>query len=338
MPRRILKNIETRINELASGGKSLRKIAEIVGVSTATVSRVISRAGKNTPKPIIGRPRVLDKHDEKYIGRLATTGKCSTSTEIQQELKTYAGISASSSTILRTLKRSNIISRYKKKCPQLKKSHRRARSGFEKTHRNWENKDWDMVIWSDETKVNLQGSDGRERTFRKIGEPLRDHNITQTKKFGGGSIMVWGCMLSSGVGYLCRIDGGVNAEIYEGILDDELMHTIDWYGLDKSNIIFQNDNASSHTASSIKKWFKRNEIKVMTWPAQSPDLNPIEHLWDHMKRELKNRPPSKDKDELWEKIQDIWNNIPAEVCLNLVRSMPRRLEQIRKSKGGHTIY
>lgn len=46
MPRRILKNIETRINELASGGKSLRKIAEIVGVSTATVSRVISRAGK----------------------------------------------------------------------------------------------------------------------------------------------------------------------------------------------------------------------------------------------------------------------------------------------------
>lgn len=76
----------------------------------------------------------------------------------------------------------------------------------------------------------------------------------------------------------------------------------------------------------------------MTWPAQSPVLNPIEHLWDHMKRELKNRPPSKDKDELWEKIQDIWNNIPAEVCLNIVRSMPRRLEQIRKSKGGHTIY
>lgn len=338
MPKRILKKIETRINELALDGKSSRKIAEIVGVSRATVSRVINRAEKNTSEPIIGRPRVLDQHDEKYIGRLATSGKCSTSTEIQRELRTYAGISASSSTILRTLRGNNIISRYKKKRPQLNKSHRRARSHFEKTHRKCENEDWDRVIWSDETKINLEGSDGRERTFRKIGEPLRNHNIIPTKKFGGGSIMVWGCMLSSGVGYLCRIDGGVNAEMYESILDDELMDTIDWYGLDKSKIIFQNDNASSHTASNIKKWFKRNEIKVMTWPAQSPDLNPIEHLWDHMKRELKIRPPCKDKDELWGRIQDIWNSIPAEICLKLVRSMPKRLEHVRKSKGGHTIY
>ena len=186
----------------------------IVGVSRATVSNVINRSKKSIPTPIIGRPRVFDRHNERYISRLATIGKCSTSTEIQRELKSYSGISASSSTILRTLRSNNIISRYKKKRPQLSKSNRRTRSHFEKTHRKWENEDWDRVIWSDETKINLQGSDGRERTFRKIGEPLRNHNIIPTKKFGGGSIMVWGCMLSTGVGYLCGIDSGVNAEIY----------------------------------------------------------------------------------------------------------------------------
>jgi hypothetical protein len=98
---------------------------------------------------------------------------------------------------------------------------------FQKTHFSWSDEDWDKVIWSDETKINLFGSDRKERTFRKDGELLRDHHVVPTKKFGGGSIMIWSCMLSSGVGYLCRIDGGVNAEVYKNILSDELMQTVE---------------------------------------------------------------------------------------------------------------
>jgi DDE superfamily endonuclease len=247
-------------------------------------------------------------------------------------------MTVSPNTIMRALKRHRIKSRYKKKCPQLSKSHHRARMAFERAHRLWQDDDWDKVVWSDETKICLFGSDGRERAFRKDGEPLRDHHVTPTKKFGGGSIMVWGCMLSSGVGYLCRIDGGVDAEMYESILSDELMETIQWYGLDKEEIIFQQDNASCHTASRIKKWFQTNGIKVMTWPAQSPDLNPIEHLWDHIKRKLKDLLPAGDLDQLWEQVQDIWNAIDKDTCFRLVRSMPKRLEAVRKAKGGYTSF
>src|SRR5215468_10220111 len=166
---------QERIKKLASEGKSTREIAKVLSVSQSTAARVGKKHRTSTPSTSNGRPRILDKQDEKYICRLATTGKCSTATTIQHELKSYAGITASPNTILRALQRHRIKSRYKKKCPQLSKSHRRARMAFERAHRSWQDDDWDKVIWSDETKICLFGSDGRERAFRKDGEPLRDH-------------------------------------------------------------------------------------------------------------------------------------------------------------------
>ena len=330
--------IQERIKELASQGKSTREIASTVGVSQSTAARVAKQCRTGAAPPPKGRQCILDKNDEKYICRLATTGKCSTATAIQRELRGYAGISASPNTIRRALRRSRIKTRYKKKRPQLSKSHRRARREFELSHRTWQDSDWDRVIWSDETKICLSGSDGRERTFRVDGEPLRDHHVAPTRKFGGGSIMVWGCMLSCGVGFLCRVDGGVDAEMYESILNDELMATIDWFGLDKGSVIFQQDNAPCHTASRIKKWLSGNGIEVMGWPAQSPDLNPIEHLWDHIKRKLKDMPPAQNLDHLWDQVQDIWNTIDSDTCLRLVRSMPKRLAAVGSAKGGYTNY
>ena len=76
----------------------------------------------------------------------------------------------------------------------------------------------------------------------------------------------------------------------------------------------------------------------MKWPALSPDLNPIEHLWDLLKRRLHELPPANDVDELWKQVQDVWNVITPAECAELVDSMPRRLQQIRKAKGDYTKY
>ena len=75
----------------------------------------------------------------------------------------------------------------------------------------------------------------------------------------------------------------------------------------------------------------------MTWPAQSPDLNPIEHLWDHLKRRLGGyeNPPG-GMEELWERVQVLWEKIGADMCQNLIESMPRRVEAVIKAKGGYT--
>ena len=77
----------------------------------------------------------------------------------------------------------------------------------------------------------------------------------------------------------------------------------------------------------------------MVWPAQSPDLNPIEHIWVHLKKKLAEYETSLNEiHELWERIQVDWEGILAKDCQNLIKSMPRRVQAVLKAKGGYTKY
>ena len=82
-----------------------------------------------------------------------------------------------------------------------------------------------------------------------------------------------------------------------------------------------------------------NNITLLDWPAQSPDLNPIEHLWTHLKRKLAEyEEPAKGITELWERVEREWEGIEKSVCQNLISSMPRRVAAVIKAKRGYTKY
>jgi hypothetical protein len=150
---------------------------------------------------------------------------------------------------------------------------------------------------------------------------------------------MWGCMTAQGVGHACRIDGHLDAQLYTHILGDEFLGTLEDYGLEKDEIVFQHDSDPNHTSRLTRQWLEDNKVEVLGWPAQSPDLNPIEDLWDHLKRQLathETEPPS--IDELWERVEVEWDKIPAQVCIDLIESMPRRVAAVLKAKGGHTTY
>lgn len=197
--------------------------------------------------------------------------------------------------------------------------------------------DWKKIVWSDESKFQLFGSDGRKYCWKKPGEAIGPRTVQPTVKHGGENIMVWGCMTFDGPGFLTRINGGLDAELYCKILDDELMQTLAWYNLDKESIVFQHDNDQKHTAKKTKEWLPRHGIQVLTWPAQSPDLNPIEHLWNEVDRRLRKlSSPISGKEDLWDKLQNVWNGIEKEFCHKLVETMPERIKDVLKAKGGYT--
>jgi DDE superfamily endonuclease len=168
---------------------------------------------------------------------------------------------------------------------------------------------------------------------------LTDQHIKGTVKFGGGSIMLWGCMTAKGVGYACRIDGSMDAQLYTEILDDEFLKTLGDYELDVGEIVFQQDNDPKHTSRIARNWFENNKVEVLEWPAQSPDLNPIESLWRHLKRQLAaydTEPTS--MHELWKRVEVEWYKVPVGTCIDLIESMPRRVAAVLKAKGGYTKY
>ena len=108
------------------------------------------------------------------------------------------------------------------------------------------------------------------------------------------SVMIWGAMSSAGVGKLCFLKSKVTASVYQNVLEDFMIPSADdLYG--DADFIFQQDLAPAHTARSTKTWFDAHAITVLDWPANSPDLNPIENLWGIIKRKMRGTRPKNKK-------------------------------------------
>ncbi|CEI94556.1 hypothetical protein RMCBS344292_08765 [Rhizopus microsporus] len=156
-----------------------------------------------------------------------------------------------------------------------------------------------------------------------------------TVKHGDGSLMVWGCMTAHGIGYICEVyDGRMNADDYVRILDGDLTDTLNYYSLRNKDFIFQHDDDPKHTANVTKKYlYEQKKYTVLPWQAQSPDFNPIEHIWRHLKLKLAvYKQSARGVHELWERVQNEWNTFDADICY----SMPTKVKAVIDAKGGNT--
>jgi hypothetical protein len=254
-------------------------------------------------------------------------------------MESHLDIRISDRTVRRVLKDAGLGAVEKQKKPKLWAKNIKARLDFARRHKDWTVEDWKRIIWSDETKINRFGSDGRSWCWIGDGEDLQERHIKQVVKYGGGSVMIWGCMTSEGPGFMCKIEGTMDRHLYKSILEGDLVQTINWYNMDPRMVIFQQDNDSKHRSKLVMDWLNEQEFDVLEWPAQSPDLNPIEHLWATLKRRLNEyEHPANGILELWERIESEWAKIDKETCLRLIESMPERIRAVLKSKGRWTRY
>ncbi len=158
--------------------------------------------------------------------------------------------------------------------------------------------------------------------------------LVSTVQAGAGGVMVWGIFSWHTLGLLVPIEHRLISTAYLSIVDHvhHFMTTV----YTSSDGYFQQDNAPCNKAQIISDWFleHHNEFTLLKWPPQSPDLNPIEHLWDVVEREIHimDVQPT-NLQQLCDAIMSIWTKISEERFQDLVESMPRRIEAVLKAKG-----
>ncbi len=175
-------------------------------------------------------------------------------------------------------------------------------------------------------------SASRVTTLRR----LQEKGYQATSEPETTSALIWAAMSSAGVGPLCFLKSTVNAAIYQDILEHFMLPSADkLYG--DADFIFQQDLAPAHTAKGTKSWFNDHGVTVLDWPANSPDLNPIENLWGIVKRKMRDTRPN-NADELKATVKETWASIPPQQCHKLITSVPRQIEAVIKAKGAPTKY
>jgi transposase len=205
-------------------------------------------------------------------------------------------------------------------------------------HRKWCRR-WRKVVFSDESRFCLFHPDGRATVWRRVGERYHPDCVTPTVKFGGGSVMVWGCFSWWGVGPLVVVKGTLDQDGYVNLMSEHLVPYLRKVNEKCHGVIFQDDNAPCHAGQYATWWLQTHSIEHLPWPSQSPDLNPIEHLWDHLDRQVRKRmPPPTSLAGLAAALQEEWGRIPLSVVRELIASMPRRVAAVIEAKGWHTKY
>uniref|UniRef100_A0A8R1I351 Laminin G domain-containing protein n=1 Tax=Caenorhabditis japonica TaxID=281687 RepID=A0A8R1I351_CAEJA len=230
-----------------------------------------------------------------------------TSTDIQVSVTSPNEPVLSRRTIRRRLQVAGLHGRRPVKKPLVSLKNRKARFEWAKQHLSWGPREWANHIWSNESKFNMFGTDGIQWIRRPIGSRYASQYQCPT-----------------------RIVGTMDRYVFEDILENTMRP---WA---RANLgrswVFQQDNDPKHTSDHVANWFRRRRVDLLEWPSQSPDLNPIENMWEERERRLKVVRASNAKQK-FAQLEAAWKSIPMTVVQTLLDSMPRRCQAVIDAKG-----
>ena len=201
--------------------------------------------------------------------------------------------------------------------------------------------DWERIIWTDEASVEI-GKESRQcMVWRRPGERYNNECLVPTFKSGRQSLMIWGSISYGRRGPLVRMPPGRrNATDYvDLILGGPLWDLYVELCEEKGAVLVMEDGAPIHRSKVAQQFRSQNSMDAIPHPPQSPDLNPIEHVWKRLKilvNECPTRPAN--LDELWVALQEEWLKIDIDFINSLILSMPRWVDALFKAKGRSTKY
>ena len=327
-------------------GESRTDVALAFGVSLSTICRLWTRFqtnGTTDDNPRSGRPRVTTARQDRLIVHNHRRNSFIPATETARQTVGMHGRLISNRTVRRRLRNGGLHCRRPVVRPILTPRHRQQRLQWTQNRQHWTWRQWRTVLFSDESRFCISNGDGRIRIWRRAGERYADHNVMEVDTWGGPSVMIWGAIaLNHLVGpVFFRNVGpgrgnGITAQRY---INQVLRPVAVPYIQQHNNLVLQHDNARAHSARQTVAFLQQNNIRVVPWPALSPDLNPIEHFWDHIQRELNNlQPRPATAPQLERSIRQIWRNVQQATVNRLIHSMPARCRAVVNANGGHTSY
>ncbi|UYV69889.1 hypothetical protein LAZ67_7001107 [Cordylochernes scorpioides] len=267
--------------------------------------------------------------EDRYLVVTAKRHREMTAIQLSNELSSATGTRISRQTVYRRLHEGALYARRPMVCIPLTSAHRRARLNWCLEHHAWIHDQWANVLFSDESRFSLNTDSRRVFIWREPG-------ICYHPK--GGSLLVWAGISSSRRTPLHIFSGGtLTAQRYKDeILEPYLRPYRDQIG---HNLIFMDDNARPHRARLVNEYLQSENIRRMDWAARSPDLNPIEHVWDALGRRIGARHPSpRTLVELRTVQLEEWGLLPLDLLQSLVNSMRARCETLIAVRGDHTPY
>ncbi|GFS88159.1 transposable element Tcb2 transposase [Trichonephila clavipes] len=243
-----------------------------------------------------------------------TTGMCSRrhgeAQQVANQFLAASGKRISRKTVARRLRGGGLYSRRPVVCVPLTRQHRTARLQWCREHHNWTEQDWACVLFSDESRFSLSSDCRRQLIWRESGTAYRPENIQEKDRYPTCSIMVWAGITINGRTRLHVVTNGTRTG--QRYIDEVLLpHVRLFRGAVGDKFVFMDDNATCHRTLAVQDCLDSEGIQRLVWPARSPDLNPIENVWDALGRQVagRNYPPT-NKNTLIRALTEEWDKLP----------------------------
>ena len=313
----------------------MRQIAAFVCRSRNSVHQCLQPLshGRSDYEKRPGCGKATTIREDHRLKRMSLQNRRAPSRLLSYQLADETGKQVSSRTVRRRLSETRINARRSRKKPLLTEKHLRLRLGWATTHTQWTLDDWKSVLFTDESKVSI-GNNGALYVWHCKGEEFLPECCDHTVQHAA-SVMVWGSMCWHGLGSLVKLEGRLDSTAYQQVLGEHML--TDAAALIGDDFVFQQDNAPIHTSRSTRQWLRQHDVILLDWLPNSPDANSIENLWRELKTAA-NRRELRTAAELWNALQEAWQQIAAARVRNLAESVPRRLDAIRRARGGNTRY
>ncbi|GFU28903.1 transposable element Tc1 transposase [Trichonephila clavipes] len=266
------------------------------------------------------------RRDDPRIVRQALVDPTVTRSTIRADV----GVAIVPQTISRHFAEANLKSKRPFRVLPLTPEHRQLRLQWCQARSMWNVTDWQKVVFSDESRFVLGTDDNRVRVWRRPGERYNSPHTALRHTARTAGVMVWGAIAYDSRSTLIVMRGTLTGQRY---VDDILRLHVGSFLNGHPGAIFQQDNARPHTARVAQDFLRH--FQTLPWPARSPDLSPVEHVWDQLKRQM---PSCHSVHDFELAVQGLWAHLPQDNTRCLNNAMPNRVAACIAAGGGSTRY